>query len=110
MNQKDLPLKSIKSFFVNPGLYIKESGGLKSFQAVYETPIGMVFFVPSKSSMYAILFPLSESIVLFFVLGSGSIYAYSPVKLKVDISLVEKTLSSSLVKIGKSAEVEKSNP
>jgi hypothetical protein len=92
------------------GQKLSESGGLKSFHDVYETPIGIVLFAPSKSSIYAMLFPPSDKTVLFFVFGSGSMYAYSPVREIDDISLVEKILSRAFVTTGRSACVLKSSP
>ncbi|GBD88225.1 hypothetical protein BMS3Abin03_02160 [bacterium BMS3Abin03] len=56
------------------------------------------------------LLPWSDAIVLFFVFGSGLIYAYSPLKLKVDISLVEIKKSRNFVRKGNSADVLKSVP
>ena len=60
--------------------------------------------------MYAILSPLSEPIVLFFVFGSGFINAYSPASESEEGALVEIILSSPFVIKGISISVLKSMP
>src|SRR5512140_1241684 len=72
----------------NSRFELESAGGPARVQALYVIPTGMDRRAPSKSSMYAIASPLSPTIVLFIVFGSGNIYAASPLTLRVESSLV----------------------
>ena len=112
--QITFPFESIltESDSPNHALATESSGGPPIVHIPIDTPTGTVRRAPSKSSMYATPAPPSLGIVLFFVFGSGSMYAASPLIRREEGSRVFRTgrASRARVRNGRFTVVAPSTP